>query len=67
MISCESCFKEAENNLSWYIKNSDEIMLRKVEAMGIVNVKDTVQPSEYKRNKKQGKEKEWKKKVVHGQ
>ena len=40
-------------------------MLRKVEAMGIVNVKDTV--SKYKRNKNQGKEKEWREKVMHGQ
>ena len=67
LISCESCVKEEENNLSWYIKNSEEIMLKKVEAMGMVNVKDTVKPSEYKRNKNQGKEKEWKEKVMHGQ
>ena len=67
LISCESCVKEEENNLSWYIKNSEEIMLRKVEAMGMVNVKDTVKPSEYKRNKNQGKEKEWEEKVMHGQ
>ena len=67
LISCESCVKEEENNLSWYIKNNEEIMLRKVEAMGMVNVKDTVKPSEYKRNKNQGKEKEWKEKVMHGQ
>ena len=67
LISCESCVKEEENNLSWYIKNSEEIMLKKVEGMGMVNVKDTVKPSEYKRNKNQGKEKEWKEKVMHGQ
>ena len=67
LISCESCVKEEENNLSWYIKNSEEIMLRKVEAMGIVNVKDSVKPSEYERNKNQGKENEWKEKVMHRQ
>ena len=27
LISCEGCVKEEENNLSWYIKNSEEIML----------------------------------------
>ena len=45
LICCESCVKEEMNNLSWNIKNSEEIMLRKVEAMGIVNVEDTVQPN----------------------
>ena len=33
----------------------------------MVNVKDTVKPSEYKRNKNQRKEKEWKEKVMNGQ
>ena len=67
LISCVSCVTEEENNLSWYIKNSDEIMLRKMGALGMVNMKDTVKPSEYKKNKNQGKEKELKEKVMHGQ
>ena len=33
LISCESCVKKEENNLNWYIKNSDETMSRKVEAL----------------------------------
>ena len=33
----------------------------------MVNVKDTVKPSEYKKNKNHGKEKEWKEKVMHRQ
>ena len=30
LISCESCVRREENNLSWYVRNSEKELLRKV-------------------------------------
>ena len=30
VISCESCARREENSLSWYVRNSEEALLRKV-------------------------------------
>lgn len=43
-------YAEEENNLIWYV--SDEIMMRKVEVLGMVNTEAAVRPSEHKRIKK---------------
>ena len=29
LISCESCLRRGENNLSWYVRNSEEALLKK--------------------------------------
>ena len=28
LISCESCLRREENNLSWFVRNSEEVLLR---------------------------------------
>ena len=38
LISCESCVRREENNLSWYVKNSEEALLKKVGDSNVVNI-----------------------------
>ena len=37
LISCESCVRREENNLSWCVRNSEEALLRKVGDINVVN------------------------------
>ena len=42
LISCESCVRREENNLSWYVRNSEEALLRKVGDRNVVNISEAV-------------------------
>ena len=44
LISCESCVRRKENNLSWYVRNSEEELLRKVGDSNVVNISEAVDP-----------------------
>ena len=33
-----------ENNLSWYVRNSEEVLLRKVGDSNVVNISESVEP-----------------------
>ena len=50
LISCESCVRREENNLSRYVKNSEEVLLEKVGDSNVVNISEAVGPKEYKVN-----------------
>ena len=52
LISCESCVRREENNLSWYVRNNEEALLRKVGDSNVVNVPEGVDPKKYKVNDK---------------
>ena len=67
LISCESCVRTEENNLSWYVRNSEEALLRKVGESNVVNISEAVDPKEYKVNEVKETENEWKQKRMHGQ
>ena len=67
VISCESCVRREENNLSWYVRNSEEALLRKVGDSNVVNISEAVDPKEYKVNEVKETENEWKQKRMHGQ
>ena len=66
LISCESCVGREENNLSCYVRNSEEELLRKVGDSNLVNISEAVDPKEYKVNKAKQKENEWKQERMHG-
>ena len=61
------CMRREENNLSWYVKNSEEALLRKVGDSNVVNISEAVDPKEYKVNEVKERENEWKQKRMHGQ
>ena len=67
LISGESCVKREENNLSWYVRNSEEALLRKVGDSNVVNISEAVDPKEYKVDEVKETENEWKQKRLHGQ
>ena len=59
--------RREENNLSWYVRNSEEVLLRKVGDSNVVNISEAVDPKEYKVNEVKETENEWKQKRMHGQ
>ena len=44
LISCESCMRREENNLGWYVTNSEETLLRKVGHSNVVSISEAVDP-----------------------
>ena len=58
LISCESCMRREESNLSWYVRNSEEALLRKVGDSNVVNISGAVGPKEYKVNEEKESENE---------
>ena len=50
LISCESCARRDENSLSWYVRNSEEALLRKVGDGNVVNISEAVDPKGNKVN-----------------
>ena len=67
LISRESYVRREENNLSWYVRNSEEVLLRKAGDSNVVNISEAVDPKEYKVNEVKETENEWKQKRMHGQ
>ena len=65
LISCESCVRREENNLSWYVRNSEEVLLKKVGDSNVINFSETVNPREYNVNEVNETENEWKQKRMH--
>ena len=49
LISCDSCIKNEENSLGWYIKQSTEPMLKVVSIRGIIKTEETIRPAVFKR------------------
>ena len=42
--------RREENNLSCYVKNSEEVLLKKFGDSNVVNISEAVDPKEYKVN-----------------
>ena len=63
--SFENGVKGEEKNLSWFIKNRREILLRKDGGTSLFNTEEAVEPTEYKRTKNLEMEDAWKQKVMH--
>ena len=59
--------KGEENNLSWYVRNSEEELLRNVGDSNVVNISKAVDPKEYRVNEAKEKENEWKQKKMYAQ
>ena len=57
--------RREENNLSCYVKNSEEVLLKKFGDSNVVNVSEAVDPKEYKVNEVNETENEWKQKRMH--
>ena len=49
MISVEDCVQNDENNLGLYVWDSDEELLKGVEAVGIIDTENLLEKEEFKR------------------
>ena len=67
LISCEGCIKGEENSLGWYLKQSNEPMLKVASMKTTIKTEETVRPEEFKRMQINASEQAWKEKRMHGQ
>ena len=51
MMSVKRCIKEEENNLSFYVANCEENLIRAVAVYETIKTKDTVMSREFKKQK----------------
>ena len=49
------------------MRNSEEVLLKKVGDSNVVNISEAVDPKEYKVNEVNETENEWRQKIMHGQ
>ena len=49
LISVESCVREEENSLGFYVANSEETLIKGVAAAETINTEDTVTSGEFKK------------------
>ena len=52
LMSCESTIRNAENNIGWYHKNSDENLLERVKHIGILKFRESVSNKDLKPGKR---------------
>ena len=65
LISCEWCIKGEENSLGWYVKQSNEPMLKVASMKTTIKTEETVRPEEFKRMQINASEQAWKEKRMH--
>ena len=66
LISCEACVCGEENSLSWYGRNSEEVLLGVVGEKGTVKVDEAKNPKENQKSEKREMENKWKEKQMQG-
>ena len=59
--------RSEENSLGWYVKGSDESMLKAVARDGTIETEATILPEEYKKKQIQDRERNWVEKKMYGQ
>ena len=67
LISCDTCIKSEENRLGWYVKQSNELMLKVVSTKGVIKTEEAVRPEDFKQMLINEREHAWKEKRMHGQ
>ena len=50
LISVETCVRSEENNLGLYVRDSDEMLLRGVKNVGIINTENLSDRKDFKKN-----------------
>ena len=66
LVSCESTIRSEENNLGWYLKNSNENLLQGLKHVGILNYKESVSKKDFKKSPNENRVKNWKEKQMYG-
>ena len=66
-MSCESIIESEENNLGWYLKNSNENLLQGVKHVGILKFKESISKKDFKKLLNEKRVENWKEKQMYGQ
>ena len=66
LISCEKCVKSEENNLGWYIKNADEVLLEGVKVADVIEFETCINKDDFKRAWENERIKKWHEKKCMG-
>lgn len=67
MIGCEACVRSEVNDLGWYLRNSDEVLLKEVRKSTIIDVESSKEKKEYKKEMVMQLEDKWREKVMYEQ
>ena len=67
LISCEMCVKAEENNLAWYVRNSNERFMAGVRKIKILDREGAKEKNEFKRDRQNASLNRWKEKKMYGQ
>ena len=66
-MSCESAIGSEENNIGWYLKNSNENLLQGVMHVKILKFKERVSKKDFKKSLNEKRVENWKEVEMYGQ
>ena len=67
LISCEMCVNSEENNLAWYVRNSNERWMAGVRKINILDSEGAKEKNEFERDRHNASSNRWKEKKMYGQ
>ena len=66
-MSSESTVRSEENNIGWYLKNSNEILLQGMKHVRILKLRESVSKKDFKKSLNENRVENWKEKQMYGQ
>ena len=66
-MSGESTVRSEENNIGWYLKNSNEILLQGMKHVRILKLRESVSKKDFKKSLNENRVENWKEKQMYGQ
>ena len=67
LISIETCVRSEENNLSLYVRESNEMLLKCVKKVGFVKTESLMEKEDFKKNSQNEFKNKWHEKRMYGQ
>ena len=67
LVSGESTVRSEENNIGWYLKNSNEILLQGMKHVRILKLRESVSKKDFKKWLNENRVENWKEKQMYGQ
>ena len=67
LVSGESTVRSEENNIGWYLKNSNEILLQGMKHVRILKLGESVSKKDFKKSLNENRVENWKEKQMYGQ
>ena len=64
LISCKMCVKAGENNLAWYVNNSNERLMEGVRKTKILNSEGAQEKNEFKQDRQNATLNRWAEKKI---